>query len=188
MGRGETRGWGRTVSYSGWLPGGDRVSSTPPPTLPSVLGRRSETSRPFREPGCEWVYPAPLARQRPGATRAPGPLSEAREIFGPLIFSQTGYNTGRRPAGAGPSPRPSAQGAGSCARPVRPLPLRSGSGSTAPNPPHSVPTFLAAGGLGALGPGMYCAGPALWEIRQRRNSPGWLEFAFATYFHSRSAR
>lgn len=165
----------------------DLVSSTPPPTLPSVLGRRSETSRPFREPGCEWVYPAPLARRRPGATRAPGPLSEAREMFGPLIFSQTRYNTGRRPAGVGPSPRPQRRRVRVLA-PARSGRFRSAPGRAPPRPPHPTLSrpFWRREDWVLSDPECTAPDQTLWEIRQRRNSPDWLEFVFATYFHSRS--
>lgn len=147
------------VSYSGWLPGGDRISRTPPPTLQSVLGRRSETSRPFGPPGSGWVYPPPLAQRRPGATRAPGLLSEAREVSGPLVFSQTGYNAGRRPAGTGPSPRPSAKGAGSPTRLVQSFPLRSQSVSNRPQPTPLCPDPSGGERTPCFRTRIYCATP-----------------------------
>lgn len=158
MGRGETRGWGRQVAYSGWLPGGDRVSRIPPPHRRQSWGAGPKPPDPSGSPGPRGSTQHCL----PSGSRAPRALLDH---FGRpercLAFSslaKTGTILGVAPREQDRLPGPArrvrdlAPGWSSCFRSAPRVGLQS-----EPNPPDFVPTFLEAGGLGALGPRIYCA-------------------------------
>lgn len=107
------------------------------------------------------------------------------QVFAPRSLAEPGYNTGRRPC----------LGIGTVSEDELSAP---GSGqflwvpdSISPSPQPDLPlTFQAMVGLGALGPRIYRAAPdpfpsVLLEIRRGHDLLGWLDFVFATYFHSR---